>query len=193
MRPLAVKLLDKVIAIGINDIKTQAMVLALTDIESGGFPEVIPCENLQYSAEGLLSTWPSRFTPDSAIEYEHQPAKIANYVYANRMGNGGVVSGDGYRYRGRGLIQLTGKTNYGLCSTALHLPLIEHPELLLQPENSVAACVWFLFTLLHNFEDCAKIGDVTGCTRRVNGGLIGLDTRKAKYQFYFKELQTERF
>jgi putative chitinase len=89
-------------------------------------------ENLNYSADGLLKTWPSRFTRENAVEYARKPEKIANYVYANRMGNGNEASGDGWRYHGRGLIMLTGKEmyqKYGKSSWCIGDP-VEHPEIL---------------------------------------------------------------
>ena len=90
--------------------KRLAAFLAQTAHESAGFTAVR--ENLNYSAQGLMKTWPARFNQTTAAAYARQPEKIANKVYANRMGNGDEASGDGWRYRGRGLIQFTGKANY---------------------------------------------------------------------------------
>jgi len=101
-------------------------------------------ENLNYSAEGLLVVFPRYFpVPDLAKAYARQPEKIANRVYAGRMGNGDELSGQGYLFRGRGLIQLTGRDNYRRCGKELGLPLMEHPELLLVPVNAALSAAWF--------------------------------------------------
>src|SRR5262245_36192792 len=119
----------------INTPARAAAFLAQTAHESGEFRRLV--ENLSYSAAGLCKTWPKRFlTLDVAKPYERQPELLANYVYAKRLGNGDVASGDGWRFRGRGLIQLTGRGNYRSCGTAIVLPLEIEPERLETPETA---------------------------------------------------------
>ncbi|NFV79984.1 glycoside hydrolase family 19 protein [Magnetospirillum aberrantis] len=100
-------------------------------------------ENMNYSAAGLLSTFPRHFTPQLADEYSRQPQRIASHVYAGREGNGDELSGDGWRYRAGGLIGITFRNNYAACGVALGLDLIEHPELLERPEHAAASVGWF--------------------------------------------------
>ena len=110
----------------------QACFLGQCAHESGGFATLK--ENLNYSAEGLTKVWPKRFPSlEAAQPYHRNPEKIANKVYADRMGNGDEASGEGFKYRGRGLIQLTGKDNYTRCGAALGLDLVNNPDLLLEP------------------------------------------------------------
>ncbi|MCU0728992.1 MAG: hypothetical protein MUF41_02655, partial [Sphingopyxis sp.] len=110
--------------------------LAQTATETGGFRAL--SENLNYSATGLVATWPSRFpTRAAAEEYAMQPEKLANAVYANRLGNGPPESGDGWRYRGRGLIQLTGRDNYVARARETGLPLVTNPAMAADPAISV--------------------------------------------------------
>ena len=145
--------------------------------ESGGFRFVV--ENLNYSAASLLAVFGRYFTGPLATIYERQPEKIANRVYANRMGNGDEASGDGWRYRGRGPIQLTGKDNYAAFSLAADVDALVHPELLEQPDAGSLAAGWFWDT--HRLNELADEGDVVGMTKRINGGTNGQDDRTAKY------------
>jgi putative chitinase len=145
--------------------------------ESGSFCSV--SENLNYSAEALLATFPSHFDEDSAADYARQPEKIANRVYANRMGNGDEASGDGWAFRGGGLIQDTGRDNHQLCGDALGIDLINHPELLQTPQYAALSAAWFWST--HNLNALADAGDVEGMTREINGGLNGLADRQSRY------------
>jgi len=135
-------------------------------------------ENLNYTAQRLTQVWPKRFPSIAhAHHYEHAPERLANLVYANRMGNGGYESGDGWRYRGRGPIQITGGANYRRCGIALNLPLIEQPELLLTPDIGARSAAWY-------WEDrgcSACADDVEAVTRLVNGGDHGLPDREARY------------
>jgi putative chitinase len=136
-------------------------------------------ENLNYSAKGLMATWPSRFPTEAfANEYNRQPEKIANRVYGGRMGNGTEETGDGWRYRGRGLKQLTGKENYERCGSGLGVDLVSNPDWLLDPKYAALSAGWFWNK--HNLNDLADAGDFETMTKRINGGLIGLDDRKAK-------------
>lgn len=151
-----------------------AMLLAQVGHESAGLTRVE--ENLNYTAQRLMQVWPRRFPSiESAHYYEHAPERLANLVYASRMGNGAYESGDGWRFHGRGPIQLTGANTYRRAAIALNLPLVEQPELLLQPGPGAASAVWF-------FKDCGADGlDVDGATQRINGGQLGLDDRAARY------------
>lgn len=138
-------------------------------------------ENLNYSAEALVRVFPKYFNVALAAQYARRPEKIANRVYANRLGNGDESSGDGYRYIGRGLIQTTGKTNY--TATSQHIfgdnRLLKQPELLEEPNNAVAsACYYWKSNNLNNFADK---DDIVSITKRINGGINGLEDRKKYY------------
>lgn len=162
----------------INTKARQAMFLAQCAHESGHFRLV--SENLNYSADGLRRVFPKYFRDVDANDYHRQPEKIANRVYSSRMGNGDEASGDGWRFRGRGLIQLTGKSNYIACSEDLEVDLLENPDYLLTPEGAARSAAWFWWQNdLNNFADK---GDIVGCSKRVNGGTIGLEDRKELYE-----------
>lgn len=143
-------------------------------------------ENLNYSATGLAQTWPARYADEEgranyvAIRIARRQEDIANLTYANRLGNGSAGSGDGWRYRGRGLIQITGRSNYAASGIALGLPdLIERPELLEQPHYAaLSAAEWWN---RHGCNALADTGDLEAVTRRVNGGLTGLADRRKLY------------
>lgn len=144
--------------------------------ESGEFRQVR--ENLNYSAEGLMRTWPSRFpTKEIAARYARDPLRIANYVYSSRLGNGNEFSGDGARFIGRGLIQLTGKENYATASRALFNDdrLIYHPELLEEPEAAALSAGWFW--MRRGLNALADADDLEAITKKINGGTIGLKER----------------
>jgi len=158
--------------------KRQAMFLAQCAHESGLFRTVV--ENLNYSAEGLQRTFPRHFRTASVRNYHRQPEKIANRVYSNRMGNGDEASGDGWRFRGRGLIQLTGKSNYIACSEDLEVDLLANPDYLLTPEGAARSAAWFWWQ--NDLNDLADIGDIVGSTKRINGGVNGLEHRKQLYR-----------
>jgi len=135
-------------------------------------------ENLNYSAEALMRTWPSRFpTLEVAQQYARNPEKIANKVYGGRMGNGTEETGDGWLYHGRGLIQLTGKDNYTLAGDALNMDFIHSPDYLLVPKYAALTAGWYWNKRQLNKEADAK--DYTGMTKKINGGTIGLDDRIA--------------
>lgn len=142
-------------------------------------------ENLNYSAEGLAATWPSRYAdmtgePNAtARRIARHPEQIANLSYAGRMGNGSAGSGDGWRYRGRGLIQITGRDNYRASGNALHIDLITYPEQLESPFlAALSAAEWWC---RHGCNELADTGDLAAVTRVVNGGLTGLDDRIRLY------------
>lgn len=135
-------------------------------------------ENLNYSASALRSVFGKYFkTDEEANNYARQPERIANRVYANRMGNGNEVSGDGWKYAGKGLIQLTGKANYTECGTSLGLDLISCPEVIItSPDTCVETACWFWNK--HNLNLLADKDDITAITKKINGGLNGIDDRK---------------
>jgi len=146
--------------------------------ESGGFKFLK--ENLNYRAESLLKTFPKYFkTLDEARAYEKKPEKIANRVYSNRMGNGDESTGDGFRYLGRGLIQLTGKNNYTLFAAAIDTPLEQIPEYLQTFEGAVQSACWFWEQ--NNLNQWADKKDIMTLTKRINGGTIGLEDRIKHY------------
>jgi len=157
--------------------------LAQAGHESGGFKAVN--ENLNYGAKGLLGTFAKYFTPDTATLYERKPEKIANLVYASRMGNGDKASGDGYKFRGRGYIQLTGKDNYSAFDKVVEENLIEQPDLVATKYPLLSAAWFFHKNNLHKLADGgATEAVVTTITKRVNGGTIGLADRIKHFNEY---------
>lgn len=168
----------------------QSAFFAQTAHESAGFTRLT--ENLNYSATGLATTWPGRFRgadgqPNALARALHRrPEAIANVVYANRMGNGPEASGDGWRYRGRGLLQITGRAQYQRCGAALGLPLVEQPDLLAQPEPAVLSAAWFW--QVNGLNELADAGDFEAITRRINGGLNGLAERRALWAKFLEAL-----
>lgn len=137
-------------------------------------------ENLNYKAESLMRVWPSRFpNMDVARQYAMQPERIANKVYADRMGNGPESSGDGWRYAGKGLIQLTGKDNYTRFAESIDTPVEEIPDYLGTFEGAVQSACWFWE--VNNLNQWADAGDILTLTKRINGGTIGLEDRKKHY------------
>ena len=134
-------------------------------------------ENLNYSASALKSVFKKYFPSDElANQYARQPEMIANRVYANRMGNGPEASGDGWKMRGRGLIQLTGYDNYKKCGEYFNIDLIKTPDLLLVPEYSIKSACWYWNT--RKLNDLADKDDIVSITKKVNGGLNGIESRK---------------
>ena len=134
-------------------------------------------ENLHYSADGLMRTWPSRFpSADVAEQYANNPEKIANKVYAGRMGN--TEEGDGWKFHGRGLIQLTGRENYDNCGKGIGAVLADKPQLLVEPYYACMSAGWFWNK--KGLNDLADKRDYPEMTKRINGGLLGLADRIAK-------------
>jgi putative chitinase len=131
---------------------------------------------MNYSAEGLRRTWPARFDANLAVDCAYDGEKIAAVVYQGRMGN--TQHGDGWRFRGRGLIHITGRDNYAECGDALGLPLTERPDLLLRPEHAAASAAWFWYS--RGCNEMADETDYAGITRRINGGLNGMADRLAR-------------
>lgn len=153
----------------------QAAFIGQCAHESGNFRTLQ--ENLNYSAEGLMRTWPSRFpTKEIADQYARQPAKIAGKVYNGRLGNSSEE--EAAKYLGRGLIQLTGKENYANCGSGLGVDLVGNPDWLLDPKYAALSAGWFFNK--KSLNSLADSGDIDTMTKRINGGLIGLDDRKAK-------------
>ena len=147
--------------------------------ESGGFKFVV--ENLNYSADALLRVFPKYFpTPEIANAYARQPERIANRAYANRMGNGDEASGDGWAYRGRGLIQLTGKNNYASFSLQMDNNCLVEPDIVAEPKLAALSAGWYWNS--RNINPVADTDDVKEVTRLVNGGYNGLADREAKYE-----------
>jgi putative chitinase len=153
----------------------QAAFIGQCAHESGNFK--ILQENLNYSAEGLMKTWPSRF-PNKAIadQYARQPAKIAGKVYNGRLGN--TSEEEAAKYLGRGLIQLTGKENYDHCGLGIGVDLLSNPALLLEPRYAALSAGWFWNK--KGLNALADAGDAVTITKRINGGALGLDDRLAK-------------
>lgn len=153
------------------------MWLAQLAHESAMFERMV--ESLNYTkAAKIRRTWPRRFANISvAVAFVRKPERLANFVYANRLGNGDAASGDGWKYRGRGLIQVTGKDNYRDAGEALGLPLLEEPELLEEPVHAADAAGWFWKS--HGLNRFAS--NINDCTRAINGGLNGLPDRMRLY------------
>jgi len=188
---------------GINTPKRLAAFLSQVGHESAG----LSClqENLNYSADGLANTWPNRYAKtlqngvyaknpvgrylpsDLALKIARKPVLIANNCYANRMGNGNESSGDGWKFRGRGLKQLTGKSNYVQLTLETGINFVSNPDLLLQPSYGViSACV---FWKINNLEYYADKEDIEGLTKKINGGLNGIKNRKALFDKAIEILQ----
>ena len=178
----------------INTPQRIAGFLSQTSHESGGYTMLT--ENLNYRAATLAALWPNRFAvlgPDKKPVKENgknvptavansiagKPELIANLVYSSRMGNGPAESGEGWKFRGRGLKQLTGKDNYTRCGAALGLDLVSNPDLLLEPMPAARSAGWFWKA--NNLYSFADAGDIKGMTKKINGGLIGYEQRQALY------------
>ena len=166
----------------INTPERIAAFLAQCGHESAGF--TVLQENLNYNAATLSRVWPKLFPADVAARYASLPNKqeaIANRAYGSRMGNGDEASGEGYKFRGRGPIQLTGKANYEVCSEFLFQDdtLLNNPDMLLDPEYALHSACWFWWkNTLNTFADS---GDLVTMTKRINGGTNGLEDRIAHY------------
>jgi len=153
----------------------QASFIGQCQHESANF--TVLQENLNYSAEGLMKTWSSRFpTLEIANQYARQPAKIAGKVYNGRLGN--TSEEEAAKYLGRGLIQLTGKENYANCGSGIGVDLLDNPDWLLDPKYAALSAGWFWNK--KGLNSLADAKDYETMTKRINGGLIGLDDRKLK-------------
>ena len=159
---------------GIATPRQQAAFIGQCGHECGNF-RVLE-ENLNYRAATLMKLWPKRFpTLDIAAEYAGKPQKIANKVYASRMGNRDEASGDGWRFRGRGCVQLTGSDSYFHAGKALGVDFWANPDLVATPEYAAMTAGWFWSTRKCN--ELAEAADWLGLTKKINGGTIGYDDR----------------
>ena len=186
----------------INTKNRIASFLAQTAHESGGYTMLE--ENLNYSDATMAAVWPNRFAvqePDPnkpgktrakkdekgknipnafAKALHRKPEAIANTVYSNRMGNGTIESGEGWKHRGMGLKQLTGKDNHKRCGDALGVDFVSNPELLLEPKWAALSAGWLWSA--NKLDIFADNDDLEGQTKKINGGLIGIDDRKKRYK-----------
>jgi putative chitinase len=164
----------------INTPQRVAAFLAQCAHESNGFKAIK--ENLNYRPESLIALFGKHFPGGlaEAQQYAHNQERIANRIYANRMGNGDEASGDGYRYCGRGLIQLTGKSNYKRFADSIDTPLEEVTEFMSTFEGCIQSACWFWET--NNLNRWADAGDILTLTKKINGGTLGLAERQAHYQ-----------
>jgi putative chitinase len=154
---------------GITTEQRIEMFLAQIMHESAGLSAMV--ENLNYKAETLLRVFSKYFDVATATQYARNPEAIANKVYANRLGNGNTASGEGWKYRGRGPIQLTGKANYLAAEKALGIGCVAYPDLLIQPVNAARSAAWFWKS--HGINEVADKGNFNGTTKVINGGDIG--------------------
>jgi len=176
---------------GLNTRLRIAHFMAQIEHESGLKPI---SENLNYSKQGLLNTFNKYFTDDilskngdieklgTSTLYARQPEKIANRVYANRMGNGDELSGEGWKYRGRGFLQITGKENYFRLANDTDLDCLKNPDLLLEEPNAMISALWFWN--LKGLNKLADKNDIVGITKKINGGLNGIEHRKELLKKY---------
>jgi putative chitinase len=200
--------IDTCVEFEINTPQRIAGFLAQTSHESRGYQDLK--ENLNYRATTLAACWPARFAvqePDPnkpgktrakkdskglniptklAESIAGKPETIALLTYSNRMGNGPAETGEAAKFIGRGLKQLTGKDNYARCGHDLGLDLINNPDLLLEPMYAARSAGWFWKT--NSLSTFADKGDITGMTKRINGGVIGLAERQAKYDKCLKAM-----
>lgn len=163
--------------------KRQAAFIGQCMHESGGFKHLT--ENLNYSAKGLVATWPSRFPNEEyAEEYARKPERIAGKVYLGRMGNESAE--DAAKYIGRGLIQLTGKENYANCGLGIGVDLLGNPDWLATPKYAALSAGWYWNK--RNLNSDADSGNIEFMTRKINGGNIGIEDRKAKINMVFNAI-----
>jgi putative chitinase len=175
---LLIALLNVLDKYEINTNNRIAGFLAQCGHESADF--TVLKENLNYGAAGLRGTFGKYFADDATAKaYERQPEKIANRVYANRMGNGNEASGDGFKYRGRGAIQLTGHDNYQAFATAIGQSLPDTIAYLETLEGAIESAAWFWKK--NGLNATCDADDIVAMTKKINGGTIGLDDRKAHY------------
>lgn len=162
----------------ISNVNRVAAFLAQTAHESGGYKFIK--ENLNYKAESLLKVFPKYFKSlEEAKQFANDQSKIANRIYGSRMGNGNESSGDGYRYCGRGLIQLTGKNNYQLFANSIGMPLEQVTNFLETYKGAVQSACWYWNS--RNLNSLADAGDTLAITKKINGGTIGLEDRIKHY------------
>jgi putative chitinase len=178
---------DTAAKFGITNVLRLAHFLAQCGHESGGFKAVK--ENLNYSADGLKKIFPKYFPNNLSESYARQPEKIANRVYSSRMGNGDEASGEGYKFCGRGYIQLTGKDNYSKFDKMVDDNILENPDLVATKYPLASAAFFFNSNGLWSICDKgADVATVTAVTKRVNGGTIGLDDRIKHFNEFYNLL-----
>lgn len=173
--PYADRILAQAPRFGLLSELRMAHFLAQVAHESGHFKTTV--ENLNYSANGLMKTWPTRFDRVTAEKLARNPEAIANFVYANRMGNRGPESGDGWKFRGRGLLQCTGRDNYDGASQFLYQDdrLLKTPSLLEKGDGAIDSALWYWD--LKYLNKMADKDDVVAITKKINGGTNGLNDR----------------
>ena len=160
---------------GINDVRKQSAFIGQCAHECNHF-KVLE-ENLNYRAETLQKLFGHKFQPNEFALYAHNPEKIANRIYSNRMGNRDEMSGDGWRFHGRGCIQLTGHDNYWHFGQAVQKDFVQEPQLVATPMYACLSAGWFWNT--HGCNELAESENWVGLTKRINGGTFGLEERKA--------------
>lgn len=168
---------------GLNTDLRIAHFMAQIEHESGLKPI---SENLNYSAQGLIQTFSKYFTTNESLLFARKPEKIANRVYSNRMGNGNEKSGEGWKYRGRGFLQITGKSNYFRLSNDTDIDFLKNPDLLLEEPNALISALWFWS--LKGLNELADKDDLKGITRKINGGYNGLYHRSKLLAKWKKQL-----
>lgn len=172
----------------ITTLKQQAAFLATIDVESNNFNSFV--ENLNYSANRLCAVWPNRFkTLDEANVYAKNPEKLASYIYCNRMGNGDEESRDGWIYRGRGAIQLTGKNNYKMIADKLSISINEAVEYIETKRGAIESAA--IFWTENNLNHISNSMDMWSVTKVVNGGFTGINSRITKYKYYYDMLKKD--
>jgi putative chitinase len=171
--PYYKELCDAFTEFSINTPARQAAFLAQVAHESSELTRWE--ENLNYSADGLVATWPSRFTKELAAKYARKPTAIANLTYGNRMGNGSESSGDGWKYRGRGPIQITGKDNYKAAGAAIGVDLVANPDRAAQRDCGLRIAGWFWKS--RGLNELADAGSFDRITKLINGGTHGSASR----------------
>lgn len=180
-----IPMLNKVFVDNAFTREEAAAFIAQIGHESGEFQHIV--ENLNYSAQGLRTTFPKYYGSVKAAQpHARQPAKIANYVYQNRMGNGPEASGDGWKFRGRGLIQITGRNNYTALAKAIGKSLDETIKYLETPDGAVVSAAWFW--KVNGLRALSNPSEFTALTKRINGGINGLEHRKLLYERALKLL-----
>ncbi len=159
-------------SVGVNTLLRRAHFIAQMAHESGGFKRYV--ENLNYSATRIAEVWPR--LASRAHELAMKPEALGNAAYCDRMGNGSEASGEGWRFRGRGLTQLTGKDNYRAAGSALGIDLLAHPKRAAEPADAARIALWYWGSRRCNA--AADLDDVAKVTRLINGGLVGLEDRQ---------------
>jgi putative chitinase len=183
----------------IDTVLRMSHFLAQCGHESGGFKVFV--ENLNYPAQGLANTFPNRYAVNPKVtpkvpnalanSLARKPEAIANNLYSNRMGNGSEVSGEGWKYRGRGAIQLTGKSNYTSFGNAIKENIVENPDVVATTHSMVSAAWFFSSNGLNEISDRGNTKEiVTLVTKRVNGGTHGLEQRIEHFNEFYSILNT---